>query len=98
MYAKAEVSPDSHEKARRRIEREVSVIDDRTVLERLRCKLAILDSAGMYAMIRGSKASTSSAVESHIHMCICAMQPRSTVMDASCNHCPLRCTHLTSGA
>jgi hypothetical protein len=54
MDPKSGVIPDSHEKARRRLEREVSVIDDGTVLEWLHCKLAMFDSAGMYVMIRGS--------------------------------------------
>jgi hypothetical protein len=41
----SEVTPDPHEKERRRVEREISVTDDRTLLERLHAKLASFDAA-----------------------------------------------------
>jgi hypothetical protein len=44
MDPNSEVTSDPHEKARRRVEREISVTDDRTVLERLHSKLASFDS------------------------------------------------------
>jgi hypothetical protein len=44
MIPHSEVTPDPHGKARRRVEREISVTDDRTVLERLYAKLVTFDS------------------------------------------------------
>jgi hypothetical protein len=44
MDPNTEVTPDPHEKARRRNEREISVTDDRTVLERLHAKAAMFDT------------------------------------------------------
>ncbi len=44
MDPNTEATPDPHDKARRRVEREISVTDDRTVLERLHVKLAMFES------------------------------------------------------
>jgi hypothetical protein len=53
MDPNSEVTPDPHEKARRRDEREISVIDDRTVLERLHSKRAMFDSDCEPGLFRG---------------------------------------------